>query len=376
MNALFRFVSAITGIELAPGFYQAALTTALIIRGWDDERSGRIEKLSAELDNIDPTLRLWVERLGFTADEDIQRLVRSAGGSLRYGFLVLSLVLPKQPRRHGGRRIPDSRERRRNVVPKDILNNVRALVHELQARSNNHCPDAPNGEVAKGSGPNSPTCGQLLPDDEIVEEDILLEAELCGMFVSNEDVETEQLEAHKPIRRIQKPTDGRSLEQERLFNNYLQLMIGSHYKGYEASPGAYQINIQHVTFRIRAPPGHTEFYAKAELSPIGQRHPDAYATKARDSDPGCRFALRVSVRGEDGRDSFVCYPTSDTWQATFRANSFADGLSGELLKDVCCRPRRFVFIDARNQNFPPELKCFVGGAYTDDDGNVILNNRK
>lgn len=158
----------------------------------------------------------------------------------------------------------------------------------------------------------------------------------------------------------------------------LQLLIGYHFKGHESRKGevsTYQFNCQHTTFRIhQAPPNQTSFFVKAEVAPVGQRHPHAYATNASESDPDMRLGFRVSLLDDKGEDSFVEYPSSSTWQAIAVANSFVDGLEGDSFEEICRRNRRFVWVDKRTKNVPSELQPFVNGAYRDDKNNVVRFN--
>ena len=177
------------------------------------------------------------------------------------------------------------------------------------------------------------------------------------------------------IDRLRKMTPKTTEVNQMTYQKDLQLLIVYHFKGHESRKGevsSYQFNVQHTAFRIhQAPPNHTFFFVKAEVAPVGERHPHAYATKASESDPGMRFGFRVSLRDDKGEDSFVEYASSSTWQAIAIANSFVDGLDGDSFEEICRRKRRFVYVDKRIKNVPSELQPFINGAYRNDENKVV-----
>jgi hypothetical protein len=396
IGALFRFVAAVTNVKLFPAFYQSALTLALIIRGLDDERRKRIEPLTPELEKINPTLRIWLEKLGFKRNDDIQRLTGYAEGSLRLGLLILSKILPRQPSQHS-RLVPQSRIRRRGVISPQVIANVRTLFKEVQnktfqlpeTKSDDSVEEAQKGATQMHGTEDEDAAkearnGARLPaieadesaqaclsseDAGLVDEDVLLEA------VRNGSVTIQELDAKE---RNDRPHKGVNEDTDRVaYRKHLQLLTGYYYRGHEERKGeysTYQFNINHATFRIHeAPPNCPRFFVKAELTPSGERHPNAYATNALDDDPGIQFALRVSIRDDTGEESFVQYASSKKWQAIAIANSIVDGLAGDSLEEICRRKRRFAYVDTRIKNVHPDLVPFVNGAYRCDDDSVGLS---
>ncbi|CAG8385922.1 unnamed protein product [Penicillium salamii] len=358
IGTLFRFVSAITNTRLSTTFFESALTVALIIRGWDDERFKRIEPLQPELEKINPALRIWLERLGFREDDHVRRLTEYASGSLRLGLLVLMNMLPRKARGEP-RKIPQSKEKRRGVVSEQTKMNVRSLLEELQ-----------QGNDMKLSDNLSSTEDTTLPEEDMITEAI----EHGSVNTTDFDPENGSVMIEKSLKRTHKTSE----VSQMAYGRTLKLLIGYNLKGHESRKGevsTYQFNVQHVTFRIhKAPPNHTTFFVKAEVAPVDEKHSDFYATKARDSDPGIRFGFRVSLRDEKGQEFFVGHAHSSTWQAIAIANSFVDGLEGDTLEEICQRRRRFIFIDKRVQRVPSELRPFVNGAYRDDENKVVRFN--
>ncbi|KAJ5447559.1 hypothetical protein N7445_002380 [Penicillium cf. griseofulvum] len=315
IDLLFRFVSAVSNTRLYTTFYESALTVALVIRGWDDERSERVDPLGPELENVNPTLRIWLERLGFREDENVRRLAECTAGSLRLGLLVLLKVLPRAPPGVGPRKVPQSKTRRIGVISPETMEKVRLLLKDVQK-------ELPSVDKTDTDGVIKPSHTLVSSEDtSLVDEDLIMEA------VEHGSATLKELDS----------------EEERLMVE-------------------------------RAPPNQTYFFVKAEIAPMGERHPHAYATNALASDPGMRFGFRVSLRDEKGEESFVKYASSSTWQAIAIANSFVDGLDGDSFEEICRRKRRFVWIDKRIKNVSPELQPFVNGAYWDDENNVIRFN--
>ena len=79
-----------------------------------------------------------------------------------------------------------------------------------------------------------------------------------------------------------------------------------------------------------------------EFSAPGTRHPEVYATRALDTDPASRLAIRSTGVRKDGT-SFDMFLHLDAQSAVFRANSFADRiLDGKSVADIMGLPRRFV----------------------------------
>ncbi|OJZ80498.1 hypothetical protein ASPFODRAFT_65877 [Aspergillus luchuensis CBS 106.47] len=329
LGTLFRFVSDITGTKLRQGFYESAVSLALIIRNWNDGNNKKFEKIAPA--NLEPLLQAWLAKNGFETEEQIRRLEQSAGGSLRYGLLVLSLVVPRQVRSTGVHRIPDSKAKRRGTIDRNILSAVKSLYLELHP-------------------------GSSTPE----------EYKLCGVMLDDEDSDREYTEIPEP----------KLAANTRIgnFKNRLCLALGCWYQGRERAPGHYSVDIQHTKIYINATRENHKggFWVKAELSPPGVRNPNVWAQDIRDGDPGARLAFRISIKESDGQER-------PFWQSCCKANTLVDELNGDQLLEIYTRPRRFIDIDHRNTRILAAylaLKSFIGGAFTDDNGVVMSRKRK
>ncbi|GIC94190.1 GIY-YIG nuclease family protein [Aspergillus udagawae] len=135
----------------------------------------------------------------------------------------------------------------------------------------------------------------------------------------------------------------------------------------------------YVIASVKAQPGQLDakhdLLVRAELKPAGERHPNCWATQARDSDPGARLA--ITVTREEGNRWITTYATNDGPWAPYKANTFVDWLTGVEYIRIAREPRRFLhFQPSLQKNLPEELQYFVGGGYTNDEGDRFKNRKK
>lgn len=120
------------------------------------------------------------------------------------------------------------------------------------------------------------------------------------------------------------------------------------------------------------------FWIKADVTDWGTINPNAWAPDSRPEDPGSRLAIHIGLKDIHGRETDVFYPKQygSTWAC--KANMIMDVLDGYSDVEIARRPRRYVYKpnettgDCKSHPF---LKGFVGGGYTDDDGNLIPHER-
>ncbi|XHG03233.1 hypothetical protein AWENTII_006549 [Aspergillus wentii] len=326
------------------------MALALIVRRWADERDGKI--LPASPSDLEPVLRVWLADKGFKQDESLLRLAEAVGGSLRYGLLVLTLSLPK-PRREGLRpqRIPRSKAERRHVIPEDLLDSVRLVYNEF-------CPcQMPDPQVIHDESPLI----QAMDNLELIDDE------------EHQDVFTTGPELNKTLGEKESPTSSFS------FQSGLKLLVGNKFqiKGRERRVNRASFTIQHCTISFdmeHQPTDEDFFWVKARLSPIGEKNPQAWATAAQEQDPGARLAFRIYRQDENGFEIWSTYAANDSWETICQANSLVDKFEGSNFIELCTKPRRYIYIDDRYTGLKreyPELIPFVGGAYTDDNMNVI-----
>lgn len=77
------------------------------------------------------------------------------------------------------------------------------------------------------------------------------------------------------------------------------------------------------------------------------RHPQVWATAAREQVPAFRLAFGIYQQDENGFEIWSNYATSDSWETICRANSLVDKFEGSSFIELYVKPRRYIYIDAR-----------------------------
>ncbi|KAL2822652.1 hypothetical protein BJX63DRAFT_441250 [Aspergillus granulosus] len=361
LSTIFLFVSAMTDVKIYPTFYESAMALTLIVRGIDNERKGKICQASPA--DIEPIIRIWLADKGFKTDEDLLRLAEAADGSLRYGILVLGLVLSNRKGKEPlPRKVPPSKTKQRDVVPTEILDKVRSLRKEICGHQWTYeLKTEPILQQRTDELETEPILQQWTDEMEI--ESIFQAVET---FIDNEE-DHDVFSTGPALGEILSERDSPIS-----FKVRFGLMTGNRYQINKAGPRK-SFTIRHCTifFTMTEPHNDGFFWVKAEMSPKGERHPHAWATTVRDQDPGARLAFRVYLKDEDNNlETWSTYPSCSTWEASCQANSLADAFEGDNYLDICQRPRRYIYIDERDKGLTkkyPELIPFVRGAYTGDD---------
>jgi hypothetical protein len=162
------------------------------------------------------------------------------------------------------------------------------------------------------------------------------------------------------------------------FDNRLVWLLGTKYKGAKSGENNVRMYVRHMSVIIPCKISeiqNRDVWIKAELSPIGERHPNVFATTARESDPASRLAIRCSFRHSNSGQTKVVYARTLTRSMLCKANTLVDELNGDDFVEICQRPRRFMYVDrrcTRQIGAHPKLRPFIGGAYTDDNGEVLF----
>lgn len=350
---LFRFVSGILDVTICPWFYESSLVVALAVRGWYDEQLGRIPPTNPK--DLNPILRLWLAEKGFKCDTDLFRLAQAANGSLRRGIQILCSQHPRRLRGTSSQRLPRSQTvKSSDPCSPEILSQVVTLFKEK-------APHLFTASQASRLTRLNPRAQEL----ECVDESSVEEATAFGILPPD----TEET--------LSMPEQPNQLDEER--KRSIRLMLGSKHKGNLTSPNNHAFTIRQVGFTITTPLDPAGgFWIKAELAPIGERHPHVWAQDATQEDPGSRLAIRFGIRDSNGDEIGVEYPSAGGWRACYKANRIVDELNGDTCLQSSKRPRRHVYVDARHKRLlrtHPELEKFVGGAYIGDNGEFISPNR-
>ncbi|KAG2022220.1 hypothetical protein GB937_004315 [Aspergillus fischeri] len=109
---------------------------------------------------------------------------------------------------------------------------------------------------------------------------------------------------------------------------------------------------------------------RAEIKPHGQKHPQRWAYHVTSDDPASRLAFRLTVMGPENQE-FGFYASGRGTKLVKKANGFIDWMSGVTDEEIATRPRRYLNIQMSHEKVHEALRPFVGGAYTDDNGNIM-----
>jgi hypothetical protein len=108
--------------------------------------------------------------------------------------------------------------------------------------------------------------------------------------------------------------------------------------------------------------GDGTVYIQIEICKAGLRHPNIYATAAKDEDPASRLAFKVRFKDSCGSEVSY-YETNNNITPIFRANAFVDILADEKPDEVIARTARR-YLNIHKGCAPPGLEEFEGGKYT------------
>jgi hypothetical protein len=368
LTNVFRFSSIMMDIKIFGGFYESALSVSLIVRKWADERDNGLPR--AKPADLEPILKVWLANRSFQSHEDLDRLTKAAGGSLRYGVLVLSLIQPKEKHPTRVRRILPSIQRRRGAIPRQVIDDVKSLWTELAGQSGAGEPGA--GESGAGESGAGESGAPSEEADDVDEDDIEKAAEEFGISMEPEYIASGAIQDSEIS-----DQDGLDGPIPPCFDNRLVWLLGTKYKGVKSSENTVRMYVRHMCIAIPCKISeiqNRDIWIKAELSPIGERHPNMFATTATESDPASRLAIRCSFEDSYGQTKVV-YAHTPTRSMLCKANTLVDELNGDDFVEICQRPRRFMYVDrrcTRQTEAHPKLRPFIGGAYTDDNGEVLF----
>ncbi|KAJ6020677.1 hypothetical protein N7540_006181 [Penicillium herquei] len=350
LTSIFRLLRALTGVQLRSLFYESGFVVSQVITAWGNEKLGKSTCLKPQ--DLEPLLRLWLAERGFDNDEDLERLAEAAGGSLQYAIQVMISCHPKRDR---GKGQEESRgiHRARHVEYQKIPTKIQEAVTEIFKQK------SPALFQTDKTGLGETDCELEAPDESIMDHVNSFNIPI---------VETDM-------------GDGRPRDSQGRSSRILSLLFGSRHQGAKLSWNkttfAFTIHTVRVYLQTEVrPPGG--FWIRAEISPVGERHPNLWALDAKPEDPGSRLAIRISLRDSNDCEMEVLYPSSNGEKAACQANGLMDALNGDHIVQIAKRPRRYVLVHKHSALIckqHPFLNGFIGGGYTDDDGNLIQHNR-
>ncbi|KAL3442170.1 hypothetical protein BJX65DRAFT_287218 [Aspergillus insuetus] len=280
--------------------------------------------------------------------------------------------------------IPRSKQRRHTVFGTEITARVRLLLDEVLGRD--RVADIPSGDI--------PVClcidlvdretievQQELEQDRVEAADVAVgNGSIAQLRLSSQDrlVETMQGVISNPASPAPRKHGRRSMKAQ------MTLLSGSAesqvtYRGdggrmyYRAYAHRMEIHFQvdrAVLCRFSDPENLGILKIKAEISAPARHHPQAWAKNTEHGDPGAQLAFHLTLTSLYGREHSF-YASVSGEKAAKKANSFVDWMLGTTDEEIAQRPRRYLLIQSKPEYTETVLKPFIGGAYTDDDGNVL-----
>ncbi|GES62368.1 hypothetical protein BO96DRAFT_428126 [Aspergillus terreus] len=392
-------------------------------------RQARKEKLGAEpmtAADIDDGVQLWLRRRNLGSVEAIKR-IEEIGGSLTRGLLMLLQFLPRRPKGKTGTQQSSSGKRVRSSekFDKENFSEMKELVTKaIDERDAKY-------ESTRSHITSEPQTGSALVEHTTEHQKATLESvaalesfasqeqELCGPegvhdflsqrrpaasgleseaeaeaedeaeadilqtlaakaiddgFLDLDLTEAASAEASQIVKRERQWKDKSTSLNAQELSTQASLLSGRTYQGALDEGGGTKILV-HSYIRLRLPHIRKEsidnFKVFAEINTEEQgRNPNVWAINAKDGDPGCRLAFRVVAKDTSGSEQ-AYYPASTNVFNVWKANSFVDWMEGESIHQISTKPRRYIYLPRHTINVPSGLKRYKGGAYNDDDMNVV-----
>jgi hypothetical protein len=195
-----------------------------------------------------------------------------------------------------------------------------------------------------------------------LEHDSALDINLDDLMpLCSEAVDLGILELNKPKRQNRPKRQGRVWKnQVDVFRDREYLYIADTNTN---SPRTISVNYCPIDFAIGEDIGDGTVFVKIEIYPLGERHPECYATLATDADPSSRLGFRLRFKPSNGPEIHR-YATHGGIKSVWRANAHADILLGKSIEEIACLPRRYIYFWGESR-IPKGLERFLNGGYTD-----------
>lgn len=391
ISMLFRFAAILTGTKgIVHNACCCQLVTLQIIRQYDREKNGHL-KWTAE--DMDPNVRAWLKQKGFVEIEDVKKL-ESLADSMTHAILMLTHEIPKSPIKRETM-IRRSKQDRSNIFNQGQLDEVGALLKEVSSRnlpSNDAFEGVPEEDGMGLVSQDTINEQQELEQDRVeMGEPDIDDANIKIRFTASKDNLGKFSHPGSYASTIQRnrttgAEPGPKKQSTRTLGMQMTLLSGEHTSKVELRrrengfcrvyAGKLAIHFFldkaiHDKFPDPENLGHVRI--KAEISP--EDFPDPWAKDSQENDPARRLRFLVMLPKPDGDgEDFNIWPQAKGESAAKRANSFVDMMAGVNNEELALRPRRYLKIDGINSS--DILKPFTGGgAYTDDNGNVIPKKR-
>jgi hypothetical protein len=318
IGEVLKFAASLTDTKgLRYSFYECGIVTLRIIRRHVLEEQG-YDKMDSN--NIEPGIRSWLYSIGFEDDADIVAL-ETAGGYLTFSLMMLLQAIPRLPRTTKQTlppKIYTGEKRQFSTFPPDAFQAVKDLYQrKKEERYAKFITRVLNLDEAALYTNN--TAEECEPEEY---------SELDGLINDNPlEYESEVvIDADGTMTEKRVPLHPRKAKKHINKDPRTSLLSGTAiYSGAEYH-GSMQIFIQKQHLYLTQP-FWGQMVVKAELTPKGTKHPNAFVMNATEPEPAARLALCVTGRDSEG-EVLVEWARNSRVNATDRDGGFVKWLEG------------------------------------------------
>lgn len=368
ISELFLFAAAITHTSRIHSCYSAStLVCTRLIWLYDGERQGGAKMT---LETLEPNVREWLFRRGFTSDEDIRRLEKF-GDSLVHSLLMIMCLLPSCPPEFKGsqhkRLVMDSKTRPSGKYDMNEIRRVGDLYLELNQEQATLGPTVSQLPSGLTSEPEPRAITGAYNELEGILVASMRDGEERGKIFKDEKGNHQMATNHASGK------FSTSLLSPQELATQESLLRGRWYKGHRLDNGFYRILLHSTLILIVPLPENykTGVTVKAIITPPGEINPNAWARKARADEPASRLAFLVTATNED-EEIFTYFPYSESETRPYVANTFVDWMAGETVEAICKKPRRHAMVPAHTVKVADGMRDFLGSNLIDGDGNRVV----
>jgi hypothetical protein len=341
LGEILGFVSFLTLVPLRFCFFENMSALKLVLAQWHYEKIYPDLEIM-DVDSMEPIIRHWLCRKGFTSAEHILELEK-ATGKLSTSLVLLLGILRRNSRKLGDFRNPDKRKGNHTTTGAVAWNEkgVRTITELLQKLS----PQVSEAEPCKELS----AAADLLPNNAEIDEytraymdqaigtpagkvstGLVKDQYVLALLDAGESTYPQCIFPESDPRAQYLSLHGRKC---RVFQ------LG----GLDTRPECHTDYLG-----ISVPANFTKFAQvdiAARLSSKGITHTHKYFIddlKLESNDPALRLALEARVTNTDGTVQIAwCKSTRNSWKTLFRCNSFVEYLQGVPNEEIILRPRRF-----------------------------------
>ncbi|KIM99813.1 hypothetical protein OIDMADRAFT_55715 [Oidiodendron maius Zn] len=356
LGEVFKIAVALTDIKVdAYHFESCSFTAKVLKKRWSESRNQDIEPWTPE--NLDPVVRHYLQRRGFTTREELEQLQNTNSEKSLTRALIVLLHCYRDDQKQAGPR--------KRLAPDHVKSG--GITPSKHQRAALQPTEKPLHADSMDDSIRQPGIG--LPTEAVARRAALQPTEK-PLHADSMDDSIRQLDIGLPpsadaVQTLLEHEDDLPTYQSGIYASRSENVIDCYYHfdsdtytAHLLAHGRLYTCANHTEtngrffhmkdFAIKIPDGMNSINIRPELAPQGQVHPDRFIRKwLPELEPASRLAIRGWGRKEDGSDF-------DGWlhdtvgqkdhlvtaMRIFRANTVVDWLEG-IIWSVSLRPRRY-----------------------------------